>query len=441
MRRAVMALLAAACARTTRAMATTSDALASLAQRKAAFLGTGDATRTVVVGNRAGDLDSIASALAVAHLTSGVAVAQFARRDLALRRDASKALDFLAAGDALVFADELDADVAERRRVDELWLTDHNCVDASFPLAGAVVGIVDHHADEGAHASAGDRDVDAAAGSCSSLVAERLVKAGSASSSLGALLLFAIVLDCRGFDAKFQGTKFSPRDVAAAHALLDALGGLEETVARSEGGLRARLLPATCRLGGAATVAKLSGILSAARFDVAGLTSRQLLALDYKHATVDGLRVGAANIFLTLVEFAAQAGGEAALSDALRDFAENEEVDVLFAMTKHDATAGGRALVYYATKGASTLEAGLAALPRGLSAALLASPLFVEQGVSTSGLGVAAFEDVGDSARACALDEKTSRKTVLPAILHLLGARGPVLDIPRPRARTDISVA
>mgnify|MGYP002005717093 CR=1 FL=1 len=90
-----MVLVAAlTCARTARALATTTDALlAGLAQRKAAFLGPGDdAARTVAVGNRAGDLDSIASALAVAHLTSGVALAQFARRDLALRRDASAAL-------------------------------------------------------------------------------------------------------------------------------------------------------------------------------------------------------------------------------------------------------------------------------------------------------------------------------------------------------------
>ena len=109
-----------ACARTARALATTTDALlAGLAQRKAAFLGPGDdAARTVAVGNRAGDLDSIASALAVAHLTSGVALAQFARRDLALRRDASAALDFVAAGDALVFADDVSPAVAAPRFAD-----------------------------------------------------------------------------------------------------------------------------------------------------------------------------------------------------------------------------------------------------------------------------------------------------------------------------------
>ena len=211
-----MVLATLTCARTARALATTTDALlAGLAQRKAAFLGPGDdAARTVAVGNRAGDLDSIASALAVAHLTSGVALAQFARRDLALRRDASAALDVAAARDALVFADDVSPAVAARRRDVAIWLTDHNRADHGFPLTGAVAGIVDHHADEGAHAAA-ERDVDGAAGSCSSLVAERLVAAGAGRSDLGALLLFAIALDCRGFDEKFRGTKYGDRDVAA----------------------------------------------------------------------------------------------------------------------------------------------------------------------------------------------------------------------------------
>ena len=416
-----MVLATLTCARTARALATTTDALlAGLAQRKAAFLGPGDdAARTVAVGNRAGDLDSIASALAVAHLTSGVALAQFARRDLALRRDASAALDFVSAGDALVFADDVSPAVAARRRDVAIWLTDHNRADHGFPLTGAVAGIVDHHADEGAHAAA-ERDVDGAAGSCSSLVAERLVAAGAGRSDLGALLLFAIALDCRGFDEKFRGTKYGDRDVAAAHTLLDALSG-DAFGERSVDGLRVRALPEACRLGGAATMKHLSDALSAARFDVAGLDARQLLALDYKRASANGLRVGAANIFLTFAEFSARAGGEAALSDALRAFARDERVDVLFAMTKHDDAAGGRSLVYHATKGAATLEADLLALPAGLPPDLLASTLFLEQGVSAAGLGATTFGDVGDGARACTLNEQTSRKTVLPAILHLLG--------------------
>ena len=90
-------------------------------------------------------------------------------------------------------------------------------------------------------------------------------------------------------------------------------------------------------------------------------------------------------------------------------------------MTKHDDAAGGRALVYHATKGAATLEADLLALPAGLPPDLLASPLFKQQKVSAAGLGATTFRDVGDGARACSLNEQTSRKTVLPAILHLLG--------------------
>ena len=81
-------------ARNARVSSAAAAAFEALAARKRAFLGGGgEAAMAVAVGNRAGDLDSIASALAAAHLSGGVAVARFRRRDLALRRDAAVALE------------------------------------------------------------------------------------------------------------------------------------------------------------------------------------------------------------------------------------------------------------------------------------------------------------------------------------------------------------
>ena len=104
------------------------------------------------------------------------------------------------------------------------------------------------------------------------LVFDRAERLQPQEKLLSTLLLFAIALDCRGFDEKFRGTKYGDRDVAAAHTLLDALSG-DAFGERSVDGLRVRALPESCRLGGAATMKHLSDALSAARFDVAGLVN------------------------------------------------------------------------------------------------------------------------------------------------------------------------
>ncbi|KAK7254317.1 hypothetical protein SO694_00009331 [Aureococcus anophagefferens] len=66
------------------------DAFDAITAQRAAFLASGGGR--VCLGNAAGDLDSVVSALAAAALYGGAALARFPREDLALRRDAEAAL-------------------------------------------------------------------------------------------------------------------------------------------------------------------------------------------------------------------------------------------------------------------------------------------------------------------------------------------------------------
>ena len=279
-------------------------ALESLKARKDAFLGDAAgplACWTCCLGSSAGDLDSLASALAAAHACNGTAVARFRREDLALRKDCQLALGEKGA-EALLYEDEITDEVAAKREPKTtLVLVDHNRFDAqSLQLGDRIICVMDHHRDEGQHKDAIDREVDETCGSCSSLLAERM--AAYMEPDLARILLAAVAIDCRGFDPKVRGTKFSGRDVKAAHSLLDVLG--PKVSDRSEDSLRARPIPSG--VFDAATIPDLAKLLGAARHDVTGLTAAQLIALDYKSAVAgDGTKIGAASI---LTPFADQAG-------------------------------------------------------------------------------------------------------------------------------------
>ena len=111
-------------------------------------------------------------------------------------------------------------------------LVDHNRIRSSLRhLDGKVVEILDHHVGEGYHADAvpegsGARNVafrgrDALVGSACTLVAERMLQAGTATldPSASLVLLGVILLDT--MDMSPEAGKGTDRDLAAINALLD----------------------------------------------------------------------------------------------------------------------------------------------------------------------------------------------------------------------------
>jgi len=358
----------------------------SLVSRKEAWLG-GDKSLVVAVGNSGGDLDTIVSSIAAAHLLGGVAMVPFPRAELALRRDAVALLEFYGffpqaregatgspfAPPELLYADDVRTDVdvdVDGSYGRKVALTDHNVLDRRLPHFGAgadVVAIFDHHADEGAHSDALPRDVDPGAGSASTLLGERLLmevkkhKAKNANviksytdasppEELLAMVAAAIALDARGFDPAQK--KYSRRDIRVADGLFDVLGVDKKPPPAEENDddddeakieaklvdrLRQRAFSSSPLLAfkGAKSVVELAKALGEARHDVADLSAAQLLRMDYKQATVRPsvgapFELGFAGILVDIDAFANKADDMKAL---LLDLAREKHLTLVVAMT------------------------------------------------------------------------------------------------------------
>ena len=428
-----------------------------LVARKAAWLQSGKSC-VVCVGNSAGDVDSIVSAVAAAYLFQGVALVRFPREEFAMRRDAvalMKACGFVSSRDD-GSVDELiyEKEVPKNMENVKVALTDHNVLDSSL-VSADVVAIFDHHADEGEHLDAVPRDVDASAGSTCSLLGERLILEQKLQALLRnrekkpppkellALVAGAAILDTRGFDA--NKNKFSRRDVRVVNGLLDILEDKDfeklptpenntkdeeddlRVYEKSLNRLRTRKLPEPlCSVADKSlqTVVDLSDFLGEARHDVHDLTASQLLRMDYKRATVvdsndTSFDIGVAGVLVALPTFSSKAENIASLLAAL---AEEKNLAVVFAMTaKHKKK---KAILYYVADKTlpptfnDALETALRALPTGLPEHLGQLPLFKSQNILDSGFLLEEFKDLAPQVRYSTFPHTITRKTMLPTLIH-----------------------
>ncbi|PXF49192.1 putative exopolyphosphatase [Gracilariopsis chorda] len=213
----------------------------------------------VVVGNEACDLDSIACSLAygfLSHKASEQTVApilQVRRDELELRGDAVAAIAKCGVDEsALRFLGE----EGDELRGCEIVLVDHNEVTARVAMMdGRVVGVIDHHRDEGGLLEACPRVVEGV-GSCSTLVVETAVERGwTVPKDVALLLLSASVMDVGGGADNERATE---RDGEAA-TNLRAWAGVDEEWTK-----------------------KWHGELKQKRNEVEGLSTRQLLRKDLK---------------------------------------------------------------------------------------------------------------------------------------------------------------
>jgi inorganic pyrophosphatase/exopolyphosphatase len=471
-----------------------------LSRSKAAFLaGPTATTRSAVVslGNEAGDLDSIVSAVAYSEwhddlIQEGplfVPAASFERRDFALRRDASLLFQHagvpfdkqLGAPASLLCLDEIQhASGAWRAQPDPpslgLALVDHNkCVPiVASTVTDHVVAIVDHHNDERQHLNSVPpggggavcaqapgglgavpplREIDPGAGSTCSLLVELMGQASlrARPSMMCVLLLGAIAVDTRGFEAELFGLKYSSRDVRAVQGLLHVLGpspeapmsvlapdAADELVRDTAAALRASPLPAAAQVRGAATLRELSAVLLDERHDVSSFTPVQQLRLDYKQSQAGGVAIGIANVFMTLDQLVSDAGGPAALEAAMAETVADRGVDLLLILSAGDKDKGGaKSLAALAAPGdasAHTAAAVLQALeriPEWLPEGLSKQSLFAAQEIGTAGFGVQWTAVPGaapaSGLRASLMRKVATRKTLLPSVLaaceHVAGAR------------------
>lgn len=129
-----------------------------------------------------------------------------------------------------------------------------------------VIGVIDHHEDEGLYLDANPRIIQVPTGSCAALVVKQFKKSDSWNSDLAKLMLSAIVLDTGGL---VPGGKATPADEDAARFLIP--------IASSASGFAVGLESDPYKL-----LQTLTKDLLTRKADVSRLSNRDLLRRDYK---------------------------------------------------------------------------------------------------------------------------------------------------------------
>ncbi|KAI0827427.1 DHH phosphoesterase [Trametes gibbosa] len=257
---------------------------------------------TVVMGNEAGDLDSIASATAYAWYASkvkgarAVSLTQTPRADLHLRAENLHALSLA----------QLDAD-ADILCVDDIpsnhpfptadfALVDHNRLQARFARENPdarVVAVVDHHEDEGLYKDTADpRIVVVPTGSCASLVTLLFEEHPEAVvPELATLLLCSILIDTSGLK---PGGKAEDVDRRAASFLLPFASTVQDGV-ETTGFVTATIAPE-----GLSVLKELNATLQEKKASVAHLNTLDLLRRDYKEYILSSAHPPPAEILVGL---------------------------------------------------------------------------------------------------------------------------------------------
>ncbi|MBU1641070.1 MAG: DHH family phosphoesterase [Proteobacteria bacterium] len=262
----------------------------------------------IVLGNQGADLDSIASALVLAwHLATQqpkktpVAVIAIPRHELNLRPEALFILAECGINpEDLLFSDDVDLDELLRQGA-ELVLVDHNSLNPSFITAEpGVASIFDHHHDAGEFLNAEPRLIDKV-GSTATLVAEFVLQDKGEITANGALLLSgALLLDTVNLSAK--AGRSTGRDKEMAIKLLGICGRDQDTFFHT---------------------------LQKAQDDLSGLTSKDLLARDYKEWQSPFGPYGISTVLLALASWQQR---ETDLASVIAHFATHKKVPVFIVM-------------------------------------------------------------------------------------------------------------
>ncbi len=283
---------------------------------------------TLVVGNEAADLDSIATAFVLAYILGkqkkkplALPLIPISRDDFRLRTEAVYVLGEAKIDLALVlFLDDIaqDADAFRQflNKVQHLTLVDHNRLSGRFePYADKVSHIVDHHENEGFYPRA-NRTIEPV-GSCATLAGELLIKEcpGAMEPHIATLLLGTILLDTVNLDPK--AGRVTPKDISVAQAL-----------------------EPFCQI-------KPDSFYQAvreAKFSIKGLDTRDLLRKDYKEFSFGQIRCGIASVPISLTRWKDR---DPNLGKNLETWAHEKNLDILVTMSAWSGLTFSRDLGVY----------------------------------------------------------------------------------------------
>ncbi len=301
----------------------------------------------VVTGNEAADLDSMASALVYAWLRSCengssafVPLIPIPREDFRLRTEAVYL--FKEAGiseNDLLFLEDVDLAALKARSALELVLIDHNKPSKAMAVyADCVKGIIDHHQDEGLFPEVSPRFIEPV-GSCMTLVAGLALTGATEAIDRSCAVLMAgtVLLDTVNLDP--QAGRVTPKDAALVTAVLR----------------RTRMEQKA-----------LFDKLQSEKFNVADLSTADLLRKDYKEYIAGSLRYGMSSVLLSIEDWKKKDKG---LAKALAAYAQSRNLHVLIVMNAYTEPKFARELVVYSADVTlfSKLSVWLAASDLGLA--------------------------------------------------------------------------
>ncbi|KAH7915922.1 hypothetical protein BJ138DRAFT_1132325 [Hygrophoropsis aurantiaca] len=235
---------------------------------------------TVVMGNEAGDLDSIASSIAYAWIRSevhhqpSIPFMQTQRPDFHLRAENMHALSLAGVQQDL---EELfcSGDIQDDQGFpsNSFALVDHNVLNSRYSAQNdnaSVVAVIDHHEDEGKYQDTADPRIITPSGSCASLVTQ--LRPPFLPDGLATVLISAIVVDTQGLR---EGGKVTAVDQDAVAFLLPL-----STLASSPSFSIEEMAPDI--LSDIPEIQELADDLNEKKMSVSHLDTRDLLRRDYK---------------------------------------------------------------------------------------------------------------------------------------------------------------
>lgn len=280
---------------------------------------------TIVMGNEAADLDSMASAVTYAwylNLTDAdgkyFPMINIPKADFKLRTEAVYL--FHEAGvniDNLLFAEDVDLDKLKAGSNLKLILVDHNKLASSQTgLETLITGILDHHADEESYPPAAVTDI-RPVGSAATIVAESFLKdqKDAIDDSLGTLLLGTILLDTVNLDP--EAGRVTDDDAKAAKEIIEVTGQDSK---------------------------KLFDKLQFEKFNVSSLGSYDLLRKDYKEWQMGSVKLGIGSVLLPIEDWVSK---DPDIADECGKYMKERKLDVLLAMNAFTSPEFTRQLVVY----------------------------------------------------------------------------------------------
>lgn len=297
----------------------------------------------VVMGNEAGDLDSLVSAIALAALEDALnkeegrlilPVYNMPRAEVHIYKDNVIALEKAGINpDHLVCRDEVNLVALAASRRLTLTLTDHNELSPRQTfLASSVVAIVDHHEDQGLYMDTvvPENRLVFIVGSACTAAYQRFKEAGAvgdqllADRALNVLLASAILIDTNNFE---EGGAKKPADITAFEALLAHAGE-------------------TKPWGLDLSAKQWFKNLKAARKDNIGLSFTEIMSKDLKFASVDGQLFAVGSVKSSVLELVAQTSEtREVMAINLQEYRNQNGLHSYYGLLKYDGDDNLRGLV------------------------------------------------------------------------------------------------